>query len=122
MLTKMHIRPQTTNLFSTDEFEILSKKKAFVANISRGQIVDQTALIAALEQGKIRGAALDVADPEPLPEDHPLWKAPNIIISPHISGLIEGYVERTFDVLAQNLERKFSGRDLINLVNKDTGY
>lgn len=107
---------------STEEFEILSKKKTFVSNISRGQVIDQPALIAALEDGKIRGAALDVTDPEPLPEDHPLWKAPNVIISPHISGLISTYVERTFDVLAQNLERKFAGRELLNVVNRDTGY
>ncbi|KAM0330923.1 hypothetical protein ACHAQA_003880 [Verticillium albo-atrum] len=113
---------QTKHLFSTEEFDILAQRKAFVSNISRGGILDQDALIAALEADKLRGAALDVTDPEPLPEDHPLWKAPNIIISPHMSSLVSNYVERVFGVLQLNVERLLSGGELVNVVDREKGY
>lgn len=113
---------QTKHLFSTEEFEILSQRKPFLSNISRGGVIDQTALIKALEDGKLRGAAVDVTDPEPLPEDDPLWKAPNIVISPHMSGLVSNYTERAFEVLEANLERHLKGEKLINAVNRDNGY
>ncbi|KAM0285834.1 hypothetical protein ACHAQH_001297 [Verticillium albo-atrum] len=113
---------QTKSLFSTEEFDILARRKAFVSNISRGAIFDQDALIAALESGKIRGAALDVADPEPLPEDHPLWKAPNVIISPHVSSIVGSYLERVMGVLEVNLGRLFGGGELVNVVDRERGY
>lgn len=76
----------------------------------------------ALETDKLRGAALDVADPEPLPEDDPLWRAPNIIISPHMSGLSTNYHERAFEVFELNLERKLKGGELVNVVSRKSGY
>ncbi|EGY16554.1 D-2-hydroxyacid dehydrogenase like protein [Verticillium longisporum] len=113
---------QTRHLFSAEEFEILASRKAFVSNISRGAILDQDALVAALESGKLRGAALDVTDPEPLPADHPLWKAPNVIITPHISSIVGNYTERVLGVVELNLERLLSGGELVNLVDRERGY
>ena len=115
----------TTHLLSTDEFEVLHKSNprgTYIANIARGQIIDQKALIKALETKQIRGAALDVADPEPLPKDDPLWKAPNVLITPHVSGSSDAYAERAFQVLAANIRRERDGGKLINEVNRDRGY
>ncbi|KZM22225.1 uncharacterized protein EKO05_0002067 [Ascochyta rabiei] len=115
----------TTHLLSTDEFEVLHKSNprgTYIANIARGQIIDQKALIKALETKQIRGAALDVTDSEPLPKDDPLWTAPNVLITPHVSGSSDAYAERAFQVLAENIRRKRSGGKLVNEVNRDRGY
>lgn len=109
-------------MLSDTEFEILSRKNAFVTNISRGQIVDQAALVKALHDGAVRGAALDVTDPEPLPPTDPLWDAPNVTITPHISGAGASYADRAFDVLTVNLMRRAQGEKLINVVNRKRGY
>lgn len=101
-------------LIGEEQFRILGKKKAFVVNIARGPIVDQDALIQALEHGVIRGAALDVTDPEPLPADHPLWDAKNCAITPHVSWLSTHQTDRARDILADNVVRLFNGETLIN--------
>ncbi|KAH7399289.1 hypothetical protein BKA66DRAFT_160330 [Pyrenochaeta sp. MPI-SDFR-AT-0127] len=116
---------ETTHLLSTDEFELLHKSNprgTFVANIARGQCIDQQALIKALEDGQIKGAALDVADPEPLPSDDPLWDAPNVFITPHCSGSTDVYADRAFQVLIENIKRERSGGKLVNEVNRKRGY
>ncbi|CAE7202456.1 hypothetical protein CFE70_008444 [Pyrenophora teres f. teres 0-1] len=115
----------TTHLLSTEEFELLHKSNprgTYVANIARGQIIDQKALITALEQKQISGAALDVTDPEPLPKDDPLWEAPNVLITPHCSGSTDVYADRAFQVLIENIKRERSGGNLINEVNRKRGY
>lgn len=115
----------TKKLLSTDEFELLHKSNprgTYVVNIARGQIIDQEALIKALEMKQIRGAALDVTDPEPLPKDDPLWTAPNVLITPHVSGSSDAYAERAFQVLAENIRRERSGGKLVNEVNRSRGY
>ena len=107
------------------EFELLHKsnpKGTYIANIARGQIIDQKALTTALEKGHISGAALDVTDPEPLPEDDPLWDAPNVLITPHCSGASDVYADRAFQVLIENIKRHRSGGNLINEVNRGRGY
>lgn len=112
-------------MLSTDEFELLHKSNSrgtYVVNIARGQIIDQKALIKALETKQIRGAALDVTDPEPLPKDDPLWTAPNILITPHVSGSSDAYAERAFQVLAENIRRERSDGKLVNEVNRSRGY
>lgn len=111
---------QTKHLLSDKEFDILSRKTAFLSNVSRGAVIDQNALITALETGKLRGAALDVTDPEPLPSDHLLWQAPNVTITPHLSGLISDYQERAMEILAQNLERRAQGSAMLNVINRGT--
>lgn len=115
----------TTHLLSTAEFALLhasNPRGTYIANIARGAIIDQAALITALETNQIRGAALDVTDPEPLPKDDPLWDAPNVLITPHVSGSSDAYAERAFQVLATNIRREREGGKLVNEVDRDRGY
>jgi len=159
LVISVPLTKETTHFLGKPEFDILAKKNAFISNISRGQILVQDELIAALkayaatdeatanphpdptspdpptasteglvnaEGGKkrpgLRGAALDVTDPEPLPKESELWDAPNCIVTPHISGLGMTYVDRAFQVLEANLERMEEGRELINVVDREKGY
>jgi len=122
LVISLPLTPATTHLLSAPEFDILSRRRAFVVNISRGKIIDQPTLIEALNDGKLRGAALDVMDPEPLPKDDPLWDAKNVIITPHISGLSTKYRERAFDVLFTNLKRREHGEKMFNLIDRKRGY
>ncbi|KAF2468192.1 uncharacterized protein BDR25DRAFT_265886 [Lindgomyces ingoldianus] len=115
----------TTHFISTDEFSVLEKSNphgTYIANISRGGIINQAALIKALETKQISGAALDVTDPEPLPSDDPLWSAPNCLITPHVSGNTAVYAERAFQVLRENLRRRMDGKKLVNQVDRKRGY
>ncbi|KAF2217775.1 hypothetical protein CERZMDRAFT_30813 [Cercospora zeae-maydis SCOH1-5] len=116
---------QTRHFLGEEEFRVLShdgKRPALVTNIARGPIVDQPALIEALKDGTLSGAALDVTDPEPLPADSELWGLKNVIITPHVSGNGVAYTERTFKVLEQNLEHREHGEKLINVVRRSRGY
>jgi phosphoglycerate dehydrogenase-like enzyme len=99
-----------------------NSRGTYVANISRGQVIDQPALVSALHGGLIKGAALDVTDPEPLPADDPLWTAPNVLITPHVSGSTDVYADRAFEVLKENLRRQRSGKKLVNEVDRERGY
>jgi phosphoglycerate dehydrogenase-like enzyme len=78
--------------------------------------------VKALENGLIKGAALDVTDPEPLPEDDPLWTAPNVLITPHCSGSTDVYADRAFEVLRENIRRQRNGGKLVNEVDRERGY
>jgi phosphoglycerate dehydrogenase-like enzyme len=122
LLVGVPLTADTRHALSTEEFDILSKKKAFISNIARGAIIDSNALRLALEEGKIRGAALDVTDPEPLPSGDPLWGAPNIFISPHVSGNTRDYAARAFSVFETNLERLAKGEKLLNVIDRKKGY
>ena len=123
LVMSLPLTPATTHLLGATEFDILARSRhAFVVNISRGKIFDQPALVDALNAEKLRGAALDVTDPEPLPKDDPLWDAKNIIITPHISGLSIKYGERAFDVLLTNLKRRENGEKMFNLIDRKRGY
>lgn len=127
LLVSVPLTPQTTHLLGREEFEILGRSRnTFISNISRGQVVQQDDLIEALkrkpEDGGLRGAALDVTDPEPLPEDSELWTLPNVFVTPHISGAGTAYVERAMQVLETNLERMERGEKLINVVHRKRGY
>ena len=90
--------------------------------VSRGGIVDETALVAALERGDLAGAALDVFEREPLPEESPLWRAPRLLVTPHVAGLGERYVERCAALLVANVERLERGEPLAGLVDRTLGY
>ena len=98
------------------------KPHAVLVNVARGAVVDQSALVDALEKGKIGGAALDVFEEEPLPEDSPLWQLPNVILSPHISGLTPHYDLRATDLFAENLRRFVLGDPLLNVVDRKRNY
>jgi D-2-hydroxyacid dehydrogenase (NADP+) len=98
------------------------KPSAYFVNVARGALVDESALIHTLEQRKIAGAAIDVASQEPLPPENPLWKADNLFITPHVSAVSEHLWERQTDLVMENLERWFSGRELANRVDLARGY
>jgi phosphoglycerate dehydrogenase-like enzyme len=98
------------------------KTSAVLINIARGALVDQAALVTALADGKIRGAALDVFEQEPLPKDSPLWKMKNVIISPHVSGNTIIYNQKTAALFTENLKRFIEKRPLLNLLNKSRLY
>ncbi|ESS04124.1 MAG: phosphoglycerate dehydrogenase related dehydrogenase [uncultured archaeon A07HR67] len=91
------------------------RSDAVLVNIARGRVVDTDALVAALRKNHIRGAALDVTDPEPLPEEHPLWGVSDVTITPHNAGHTPEYFERVADILAENARRLDDG-DLRNRV------
>ncbi len=115
--------PKTHKLFGKEKFELM-KPGAVLLNVGRGAAIDTDAICDALNSGHLGGAALDVTDPEPLPSEHPLWNAKNVIITPHISGgynLPETY-ERVCRISADNLARYFRGEELNNLVDFSTGY
>lgn len=103
------------------EFEAM-KDSAYFVNVSRGRTVDTEALTKALQQKKIRAAGLDVTDPEPLPEDHPLRSMENVVISPHIAGPSDQNRQRSFTLIEDNIERFVNGQLMINRVDKVYGY
>lgn len=125
LVVAVPLTDDTRGFLSKDEFTVLSrdgKRKPFVTNIARGPIIDQPALIEALKDGTLDGAALDVTDPEPLPEDSELWDMENVVLTPHISGSGVAYMDRALQVLGVNLERRTEGGKLINVVRRDRGY
>jgi phosphoglycerate dehydrogenase-like enzyme len=98
------------------------KTSAVLINVGRGPVVDESALIRALQSGSIRGAALDVFNTEPLPGDHPFWKMPQVFLSPHTADRIEGFLKPAWDCFLENLNRFRREQALLNVVNKQAGY
>ena len=92
------------------------KPDSYFINLARGCVVDEEALIKALEDGKIAGAALDVFNHEPLPQDHPFWTMKNVIVTPHLGGFYDGYAERALPVVEENIRRFLAG-DTMNMIN-----
>jgi phosphoglycerate dehydrogenase-like enzyme len=94
------------------------KPTSFLVNLARGGVVDEPALIEALQEGRIAGAALDVFGQEPLPEAHPLWAMPNVIITPHLGGFCDVYADYALPIVEENLRRFLAGHrgDMINVV------
>ncbi len=120
VLAAPHTR-ETAKLIGAAELARM-KPGARLVNVGRGALVDQDALIAALREGRLAGAALDVMQDEPLPVDSPLWDMPGVILTPHVSGLGPRYWERATDVFAANLQRWLAGRTLHGVVDKHAGY
>ena len=102
------------------EFLKTMKDGALLVNAARGAIVDTDALLAELASGRLR-AALDVTDPEPLPDGHPLWSAPGLLLTPHVGGAVRASRERAYRVVADQLARLASGRPLLNVIGPE-GY
>ncbi|PNP41308.1 hypothetical protein THARTR1_11226 [Trichoderma harzianum] len=122
LVISIPLTQNTRGLISRNELALLAKQKTFVSNVGRGEIIKTDDLIDALEDGVIRGAALDVTDPEPLPDGHRLWSTKNLFISPHVSGDSSAYAQRVYEVLKYNLIRLSEGRELTNKVNRSEGY
>jgi D-2-hydroxyacid dehydrogenase (NADP+) len=108
--------PQTAGLIDATVFAAM-KPTSYLVNLARGGVVDEAALIAALEQGRIAGAALDVFNEEPLPAGHLLWSMPNVIITPHAGGFYDDYPARALPVIEHNL-RCFVAGDFGRMVNR----
>lgn len=100
----------------------LMKRNAVLINIARGNILDQNALIEALRKKSIRGAALDVFEPEPLPASSELWQLPNVLILPHVSATTPRFWEREADLIVDNFGRYIRGEPMRNVVDKEKGY
>lgn len=109
------LTPQTRKMVGAEALSCM-KPTAFLINVGRGEIVDEEALIDALRAGKIAGAALDAFCSEPLPRDHPLWEMKNVIITPHVGGLSDTYVEQVLSIFEENLRRFLRG-ERGNLIN-----
>jgi phosphoglycerate dehydrogenase-like enzyme len=112
---------ETKGLFDFAAFEAM-KRTAFLVNIARSEICDEPALVAALRDHRIAGAALDVFHREPLPPEHPLWRFPNVFISPHIAGISPEYDRRAAIIFEENLRRYLANEPLQNIVEKIQGY
>jgi phosphoglycerate dehydrogenase-like enzyme len=115
------LTPETTNLFDARFFDVL-KPTAYFLNIARGGSVVTADLVAALQAGKLAGAGLDVTEPEPLPQDHPLWKAPRVLITPHISARSDLPGEARWTVAVENLRRYAAGEPMLSVVDLARGY
>ncbi|WP_046213102.1 D-2-hydroxyacid dehydrogenase [Paenibacillus wulumuqiensis] len=113
---------ETEKLFNKGRFAVMKDNSIFI-NVGRGPTVDTDALVDALQSSRIAGAGLDVFDPEPLPEDHPLWDMEQVIITPHIAGSNEHYTDRVIDIFVENLKAYQGGQTLpVNLVDYSRQY
>ena len=113
--------PETAGMFDANCFSQM-KNTAYLINIGRGAIIPLNDLRHALETGKIQGAALDVMESEPLAVDDPLWKHPNVIITPHVAACSRRVAERHLETLLENVERFTNHQPLLNVVNKNRWF
>lgn len=111
----------TRGLIGEQELRLM-KRTALLINVGRGPIVQEAALVRALREGWIAGAALDVFEREPLPADSPLYDFENVILTPHVSGTSPRYMDRAVPLLCENLKRYVRGEPLLNVVDKERGY
>src|SRR5579875_3844895 len=121
IVVTLPLTPQTRNFLGAREFAA-AKPTACLVNVGRGEVIDQDALIDALNNKRLAAAALDVMVPEPLPPDHPLWNMEQVILTPHSSGPSVSYQEDCCRVFAENLRRFANGQQLLNVVDAKRGY
>jgi phosphoglycerate dehydrogenase-like enzyme len=112
---------ETEGMFGAEQFKQM-KQGSYLINVARGRIVDSDALNLALRSGHLGGACLDVTDPEPLPKGHALWTAPNLVLTPHVSGRSEVTEIRKRELFQENMRRFAAGESLLNVVDKSAGY
>ncbi len=121
VLDALPLTDATRRLFDAQAFAAMRPSARFY-NVGRGGTVDEQALVGALQRGSIAGAALDVYEEEPLPSTSPLWTMPNVIVSPHICGDVEGWEEAVVAVFVENLGRFVRGEALRNPVDLHAGF
>ena len=121
IVNALPLTPETKGVFDRKIFD-LAKRGALFINVGRGGTVVTADLVAALHDGRIGGAGLDVTDPEPLPADHPLWKAPNLIITPHVAAMTDLGEEPRWLIARENLRRYAAGGKLLSEVDVERGY
>jgi D-3-phosphoglycerate dehydrogenase len=111
----------TRHLIGADELRAMPAH-AWIVNVARGSLIDTDALVAALHAGSIGGTALDVTDPEPLPDGHPLWTAPNALITPHVANPPDAMMRHLAERVRENVRRFAAGEDLLAPIDPDAGY
>jgi phosphoglycerate dehydrogenase-like enzyme len=121
IILSLPLTNETHGLIGEKQLKIM-KSSAYLINVSRGAIIDEQALIEALENNQIAGAGLDVFATEPLPAESKLWRLKNVIITSHISGVMTDYLTKTTIVFCENLRRYLAGQKLLNIVDKKAGY
>jgi phosphoglycerate dehydrogenase-like enzyme len=121
VVAALPLTDETHHILDAAAFEAM-RETAFLVNVGRGELVDQDALVTALKEGKLAGAALDVFEEEPLREDSPLWKMENVILSPHISGMGSHVEEETVSLFVANLNRYLADLPLYNQIDLQRGY
>jgi phosphoglycerate dehydrogenase-like enzyme len=121
VLAAAPLTPATRGLIGEKAIAAM-KSTAMIINVGRGPVIDEQALIQALQSQHIRGAALDVFAVEPLPDGHPFWSMSNVLLSPHTADRVEGFLDPAFDCFFENLERFQKGETLLNVVDKYAGY
>lgn len=121
VMTACPLTAETYHLISHEELALM-KPSAYLINVTRGGIVDEAALIDALNAGQIAGAGLDVVEKEPLSPDNPLWDAPNLILTPHRAGASQHRPRKIFEFFMQNLECYLQGERPVNLIDKRRGF
>ena len=115
------LTPETRHMISEAEFAVM-KPTAVLINVGRGPVVDTDALVRALARKQIRGAGLDVVDPEPLPSGHPLYGMENVLLSPHSADQIAGWKDDAMRFFLEQYARFTNGEPLLNVVDKRLGY
>ena len=113
--------PETVGMFNRTLFAQMKQGSYFI-NIARGRCVMTDNLVEALRSGHLAGAGLDVADPEPLPADHPLWTMPNVLITPHVAIYGTPYRDKWEAILIENCRRFAAGEQLLNVVDKEKWF
>ena len=115
------LTPETRAMINDAAFEAM-KREAVIINIGRGPVIDEAAMVRALENGRIKGAALDVFDKEPLPAGHPLYRLQNVLLSPHCADHTPDWLERAMQFFIDQFHRFRKGEPLLNVVDKNRGY
>jgi phosphoglycerate dehydrogenase-like enzyme len=115
------LTPETTGIFDAAFFAAM-KKGGYFINVGRGKSVVTDDLVAALKSGQVGGAGLDVTEPEPLPDGHPLWSLRNVIITPHVAAQSDIQNQRSWILVSENLRRYVAGEPLLNVVDIERGY
>ncbi len=121
IVVTLPLTPETRHFLGAAEFAV-TKPAAYVVNVGRGEVIDQDAMIEALQSGRLGGAGLDVTTPEPLDAGSALWDIENVLLTPHVSGARQGYNDAACEVFVENLRRFTSGRKMVNLIERSRGY
>lgn len=121
VVVALALTPETEQIIDAAALEVMPEH-AWLVNVARGRHVDTDALVDALQRGSIGGAALDVTDPEPLPDGHPLWTLPNVLITPHVGNTPEMGIKLLAARIRDNVQRYADGRELLGPVHVDLGY
>jgi len=122
LLLILRPRQQQINAFLDAALLAKLKPEAVLVNMARGGIVDEPALAAMLGEGRLRGAAVDVFDEEPLPETSPLWDTPNLVVTPHLAGFSRDFLPEAIEVFVDNVRRLEVGDPLRNEIDRTRGY